>query len=74
MTHHALRFMLTATNAAGTISDETKVAPVPDTMAITTARWKLGDFRVVGTRSVAACRLGKGPTAIRSGLPVVFGD
>ena len=52
MTNNPLTFRLTVTTASGSKSDEVSVTPVPDQVAIGTAKWKLGDFRVTGTSSV----------------------
>jgi hypothetical protein len=52
MTNKPLTFQLTVTTAAGTKTDEVNVTPIPDQVAIGTAKWKLGDFRVTGTSSV----------------------
>lgn len=52
MTNTPLTFRLTVTTAAGSKSDDVTVTPVPDQVAIATARWKLGDFRVTGSSSV----------------------
>jgi len=53
MTNNALTFRLTVTTADGVKTDDVKVTPKPDQIAIATARWKLGDFRVTGTGTVA---------------------
>jgi hypothetical protein len=52
MTNRPLTFQLTVTTGAGTKTDEVNVTPVPDQVAIGTAKWKVGDFRVTGTSSV----------------------
>ena len=49
MTNTPLTFRLTVTTAAGSKSDDVSVTPVPDQVAIATAKWKLGDFRVTGS-------------------------
>ncbi len=49
MTNKPLIFQLTVTTAAGSKTDTVAVTPVPDQVAIGTAKWKLGDFRVTGT-------------------------
>jgi hypothetical protein len=49
MTNNPPTFRLSVTTAAGTKADEVQVKLVPDQVAITTARWKTGDFRVDGT-------------------------
>jgi hypothetical protein len=51
MTNNALTFRLTVTTPAGSKTDDMLVTPVPDQVAIGTAKWKAGDFRVVGTGS-----------------------
>ena len=53
MTNTPLTFRLTVTTAAGSKSDDVVVTPVPDQVAIATAKWKLGDFRVTGSSTVA---------------------
>ena len=52
MTNNPLTFRLTVTTAAGSRSDLVVITPVPDQVSITSAKWKLGDFRVKGTSSV----------------------
>ncbi len=54
MTNSARTFRLTVTPAVGVPkTDDVNVTPKADTVAIATARWKLGDFRVTGVGSVA---------------------
>jgi hypothetical protein len=52
MTNNPLRFQLTVTTGAGSKTDEVLVTPVPDRVTIGTSKWKVGDFRVVGTGSL----------------------
>lgn len=52
-TNNPLTFRLTVTADGETRTDEVKVTPVPDRVAIGRAEWKTGDFRVTGTSSVA---------------------
>jgi len=52
MTNNPLFFRLTVTTAAGSKADTVKVTPVPGQVAIATARWKVGDFRVTGADSL----------------------
>jgi hypothetical protein len=52
-TNAPLKFRLTVTvSGGGTKSDDVLVTPVPDQIAISSAKWKVGDFRVVGTGSL----------------------
>lgn len=65
MTNSPLTFRLTVT-AGGTVkTDEVRVTPVPDRVAVSSAQWKSGDFRISGTGSVVGAtvtiRVG-GPT------------
>jgi Chitobiase/beta-hexosaminidase C-terminal domain/Fibronectin type III domain len=53
MTNNARTFRLTVTTADGVKTDDVNVTPRADTIAIGTAKWKLGDFRVTGTGTVA---------------------
>jgi hypothetical protein len=48
MTNTAVTFRLTVTTADGVKTDDVNVTPKADTIAIGTAKWKLGDFRVTG--------------------------
>lgn len=52
MTNRALTFQLTVTTAAGAKSDSMLVTPAVDQVAVGTARWKAGDFRITGSGSV----------------------
>ncbi|MBG6216244.1 hypothetical protein IWX75_000681 [Arthrobacter sp. CAN_A6] len=52
MTNNPLTFKLTVTVGTDVRTDEVKVTPVPDRVAIGRAEWKSGDFRVTGTGSV----------------------
>jgi hypothetical protein len=47
-----ITFRLTVTTAAGSDTDEVVVTAGPDQVAITSAQWKVNDFRVSGTGSV----------------------
>lgn len=46
-----LTFRLSVSDGTKTITDEVTITPANDTIAVTTARWKLRDFRVTGTGS-----------------------
>ncbi|HEY5423276.1 MAG TPA: fibronectin type III domain-containing protein [Ilumatobacteraceae bacterium] len=48
MTNQALTFQLDVTANGVTKSDQVVITPHSDTMSITKATWKVGDFRVVG--------------------------
>ncbi|MBG6183895.1 hypothetical protein IWX65_001863 [Arthrobacter sp. CAN_A214] len=50
-TNNPLTFRLTVTAGGESRTDEVKVTPVPDRVAIGRAEWKSGDFRVSGTSS-----------------------
>lgn len=54
MTNSPLTFRLTVTVADGTVrTDDVKITPVPgDSVAVTRAQWKAGDFRIDGTGTV----------------------
>ncbi|HKS01376.1 MAG TPA: fibronectin type III domain-containing protein [Arthrobacter sp.] len=52
MTNSALVFRLTVTSGTTVRTDEVKVVPVPDRVTISSAQWKSGDLRVIGTSSV----------------------
>ena len=52
-TNSALTFRLAVTSGGVTRTDDVKITPVPgDTVTVTRAQWKAGDFRVDGTGSV----------------------
>src|SRR5215218_2211211 len=51
MTNTPLVFRLTVNSAGVSKTDTAVVTPVPDQVAIGTAKWKVGDFRVTGTSS-----------------------
>lgn len=51
MTNKGLTFELTVTNEAGTKTDTVLVTPSVDRVAVGTARWKAGDFRITGSGS-----------------------
>ncbi|WP_026531592.1 PKD domain-containing protein [Arthrobacter sp. H41] len=51
MTNNPLTFKLTVTVGTDIRTDEVKVTPTPDRVAIGRAEWKSGDFRVTGTSS-----------------------
>src|SRR5919112_2159125 len=53
MTNTPLVFRLTVTSGGVSKTDTVVVTPVPDQVAIGTAKWKPGDFRVTGTSSAA---------------------
>ena len=57
MTNNPLKFKLTVTRAGNTSTDEVLVTPKPDTVALGSARWKNGDFRVAGTGSVVGATI-----------------
>lgn len=57
MTNKPLTFRLTVTTADGSKTDDVLVTPQPDTVAIGTARWKVGDFRVTGGGSVVGATI-----------------
>lgn len=53
MTNAPMTFRLTVTNGAGTRSDTVVVTPrAGDTVAVTRATWKVGDFRIDGSGTV----------------------
>jgi len=62
MTNNALVFRLTVTVGTAVRTDEVKVVPVPDRVTISSAQWKTGDFRVIGTSSVVG-----GTVTVRAG-------
>lgn len=64
MTNRPLTFQLTVTTAAGSRSDTALVVPAVDQVAIGTASWKAGDFRVTGAGSVVGATI-----LIHSGSP-----
>lgn len=82
MTNNPLTFRLTVTTADGTKTDDVKVTPQRDTVAIATARWKAGDFRVTGGGSVVGATIKVhsgslagpvlGSTLVTAGPPPVF--
>lgn len=82
MMNKPLTFRLTVTTADGSRTDDVLVTPKPDTVAIATARWKSGDFRVTGGGSVvgATIKVHKGSlagpvlgsTLVTAGPPPVF--
>jgi hypothetical protein len=51
MTNNRLTFRPTVTTTAGTKTDTVLISPARDQVAISTARWKAGDFRVSGSGS-----------------------
>jgi len=57
MTNNALTFRLTVTTADGSKTDDVLVTPQPDQVAIATAKWKVGDFRVTGGGSVVGATI-----------------
>ncbi|MEV6637280.1 chitobiase/beta-hexosaminidase C-terminal domain-containing protein [Actinoplanes sp. NPDC051470] len=57
MTNRPLTFQLTVTTAAGSRSDTALVVPAVDQVAIGTASWKAGDFRVTGAGSVVGATI-----------------
>ena len=52
MTNSPLTFRLTVTAGTDVRTDEVKVTPVPDRVTISSAQWKTGDLRIIGTSSV----------------------
>jgi hypothetical protein len=57
MTNKPLTFRLTVTTASGSKTDDVLVTPQPDTVAIATAKWKAGDFRVTGGGTVVGATI-----------------
>lgn len=57
MTNKALTFRLTVTKGPDSTTADVKVTPQPDQVAIGTAKWKLGDFRVTGTSTVVGASI-----------------
>ena len=57
MTNNPLKFKLTVIRNGNTSTDEVLVTPKPDTVALGSARWKAGDFRVAGTGSVVGATI-----------------
>jgi hypothetical protein len=53
MTNRPLTFRLTATTGSVIVTDEVLITPHDDSVGITSAKWKVGDFRVVGTTATA---------------------
>lgn len=53
MTNDPLTFRLTVTADGATRTDEVRVTPIPDRIAVSLAQWKSRDFRVNGTSTVA---------------------
>jgi Chitobiase/beta-hexosaminidase C-terminal domain/Fibronectin type III domain len=82
MTNNPLTFRLTVTTVDGSKADTVLVTPKPDTVALATAKWKAGDFRVTGGGSVvgATIKVHKGSlagpvlgsTLVTAGPPPVF--
>jgi hypothetical protein len=67
-----LTFELSVTSGGTTRTDQVVVTPRSDTIGITTAKWKAGDFRVVGTdSSVGAIVTLRSPTGTIYGTAVV---
>jgi len=64
MTNKGLTFRLTVTTAAGSTSDDVLITPAVDRVAIATAKWKAGNFRVTGTGSFVGATV-----LIHSGSP-----
>ncbi|WP_227497014.1 fibronectin type III domain-containing protein [Planctomonas psychrotolerans] len=52
MTNNPLTFRLTVTSNGVVRTDQVKVTPVPDRIAVARAQWKSRDFRIEGTGSV----------------------
>lgn len=57
MTNNPLTFSLTVTTVDGSKADTVLVTPKADTVAVTTARWKLADFRMTGVGSVVGATI-----------------
>jgi hypothetical protein len=57
MTNNPLTFRLTVTTADGSKTDDVLVTPQADQVAIGTAKWKAGDFRVTGGGSVVGANI-----------------
>lgn len=82
MTNNVLTFRLTVATADGSKTDSVLVTPQPDQVAIGTAKWKVGDFRVTGGGSVVGATITVhkgslagpvlGRTPVTAGAPVVF--
>ena len=82
MTNKPLTFRLTVTTASGTRTDDVLVTPQPDQVALATAKWKAGDFRVTGGGSVVGATITVhsgslagpvlGRTTVTAGPPAVF--
>ena len=72
MLNAPLTFELSVTSGGTTRTDQVVVTPRSDTIGITTAKWKAGDFRVVGTdSSVGATVTLRSPTGTIYGTAVV---
>lgn len=82
MTNNPLTFRLTVTTVDGSKADMVFVTPQPDTVAVATAKWKVGDFRVTGGGSVVGATITVhkgslagpvlGRTTVTAGPPPVF--
>jgi Chitobiase/beta-hexosaminidase C-terminal domain len=68
MANIALTFRLTVTTANGVRTDDVVVTPASDVVTITSAKWKPGDLRVVGTTTTVGAIV-----TIRSASGVVYG-
>ena len=72
-TNNPLTFQLSVTVGTNKRTDEVTITIEPDQLAVTTARWKAGDFRVVGVNTVvgATVRVHSGsPTGLVLGQTV----
>ena len=82
MTNNPLTFRLTVTTASGSKADTVLVIPQSDTVAIATAKWKVGDFRVTGSGTVVGATITVhkgslsgpvlGTAAVTAGVPNSF--
>ncbi len=73
MSAQPLTFELAVTSGGNTQRDKVVITPRSDTVAIVTAKWKAGDFRVVGTNSaVGSIVTLRGPVA-PNGTAVIYG-
>jgi hypothetical protein len=51
MSNSPLTFRLSVTVAGVTMTDDVVITPRSDVVTVSTAKWKVGDFRVTGTSS-----------------------
>jgi len=68
MANIALTFRLTVTTANGVKTDDVVITPASDVVTITSAKWKPGDLRVIGTATTVGAIV-----TIRSASGIVYG-